>query len=267
MVSDHRTNRGGVSRIGNQGVAWAEDSEDDDRLFAPVNTGRLSEEIVEQIKLAIRTGQLEPGDRLPPERELAARFGVSRVSVRDALRILEAGGLIEIRVGARGGAYMTAPGSAMVGEGIAHMLMLSSISAGEVAEARIVFELAVVPLVCERATDDDLAVLTEICEESAAAVANGDYRVELSARFHIAFARATHNNAIGLLIESFREPLLMSLERAREAVPNMGRTGVKEHRALVEAVRRRDVENARRIMARHLGRTRRRLAEIDRTRS
>src|SRR5688572_14610888 len=92
-------------------------------VFQRVSTGRISEEIVEQVKLAIREGRLEPGDRLPSERELTTQFGVSRMSVRDALRILEAGDLIEIRVGARGGAFVKAPGSHVVGEGIANMMM------------------------------------------------------------------------------------------------------------------------------------------------
>ena len=229
-------------------------------LFSPVSTGRISEEIVEQIKLAIRSGQVRPGDRLPPERDLAERFGVSRVSVRDALRILETSGLITIRVGARGGAYVTAPPSNLLGEGIANMLMASSLSPSQVAEARLVIELAIVPLVCERATEEDLAFLAEICAESQRALAEGSYHMELSARFHIALARATHNPAIAMLIESFRGPLLATLERAKQVAPTMGRSGVREHIALVEAIRARDVAKAQEIMARHLGRTVRRLA-------
>lgn len=121
-------------------------------LFSPVAPGRISNEIVHQIKWGIRTGRLRAGDRLPPERELAERLKASRVSVRDALRVLEAGGLIEIRVGARGGAFVTAPPPAIVGEGIANMLMLDVVSAAEVTEARVVFELGIIPLLCERAT-------------------------------------------------------------------------------------------------------------------
>ncbi|HEY7046922.1 MAG TPA: GntR family transcriptional regulator, partial [Jatrophihabitantaceae bacterium] len=74
-----------------------------DGMFTAVSPNRMSEAIVDQIKTLIRTNRLRPGDRLPSERELCERMGVSRVTVREALRILEAGGLVEIRVGARGG--------------------------------------------------------------------------------------------------------------------------------------------------------------------
>lgn len=252
-MSDHRTNRGGNVAEDAAGGAAA--------VFRPISSGRISEEIVEQIMLGIRTGLLQPGDRLPPERDLAERFAVSRVSVRDALRILETNGLIHVRVGARGGAYVTAPPSTLVGEGIAHMLMLSAVTPSDVTEARLVFETAVVPLVCERATKEDVANLTAICEEQRRALADGDYPMELSARFHVALARAAHNPAIAMLIESFRGPLLMSLERAKEVIPSMGRAGVREHLALVRAVRDRDPERARTIMASHLGRTAKHLAD------
>ena len=232
---------------------------DGTRLFSPVSTGRISEDIVEQIKLAIRDGRLRPGDRLPAERELTQRFGVSRMSVRDALRILEAGGLVEIRVGARGGAYVRIPRSAVVGEGIANMLMLSSVSPSEVTEARRILEVGIVPLVCERATEEDLVALDAICDEGRAAVHAGNYPMELSARFHVTFARAAHNAAIELLVESLRGPLVQSLELARQAAPTMGVTGVREHVALVRAVRERDPDRAQAILARHLSRTARRL--------
>jgi GntR family transcriptional regulator, transcriptional repressor for pyruvate dehydrogenase complex len=234
-------------------------------IFSPVSAGRLSEEIAEQIKAAIRDGRLRPGDRLPPERELTTRFGVSRMSVRDALRALEANGLIEVRVGAKGGAYVRVPGSSFVGEGIANMLAVASVSPGEVTEARRVIEIGIVPLVVERATDEDLRTLTGICEEARRTLREGDHRLELSAEFHLAFARAAHNAAIELLVESLRGPLLVSLERAKEAAPAMGPPGVREHIEIVRALRARDASRAEAIMSRHLGRTARRLAGSSRT--
>src|SRR5690606_3363240 len=123
----------------------------DAELFSPVNLGRVSQVIVDQIRLLIHQGKLRPGDRLPSERELCSRFGVSRVTVREALPVLEAGGLVEIRVGAHGGAFVTMPSNERLGEGLADLLKLSPLTAAEVTEARRIFELGIVPLVVERA--------------------------------------------------------------------------------------------------------------------
>jgi GntR family transcriptional regulator, transcriptional repressor for pyruvate dehydrogenase complex len=224
-------------------------------LFSRVSVGRISEIIVEQIRLLIQQGQLSPGDRLPPERDLCERFGVSRVTVREALRMLESSGLVEIRVGARGGAFVTAPTSDRVGEGLAQLLSMSVISAADVTEVRMVLEVGIVPLVCERATEEDLADLEKICERSENALRNDDYSMDISLEFHTRVARATHNPAIVMLIESFRGPILMSLQEAKEAAPEMGGVGTKEHERFIEAVRARDADLATRIMREHLERT------------
>jgi GntR family transcriptional regulator, transcriptional repressor for pyruvate dehydrogenase complex len=228
-------------------------------LFSRVSVGRISEIIVDQIRLLMRQGQLKPGDRLPPERDLCERFGVSRVTVREALRMLESSGLVEIRVGARGGAFVTAPSSDRVGEGLADLLTLSVISAADVTEVRMMLEAGIVPLVCERATEEDLAELEAICKRSEAALATGDYSMDMSLEFHIRVAQATHNPAIVMLVESFRGPILMSLQQAHEAAPEMGGLGTREHEQFIEAVRRREVDTASKIMREHLERTAHRL--------
>jgi DNA-binding FadR family transcriptional regulator len=228
-------------------------------LFSPVSVGRISEVIVDQIRLLIRQGQLKPGDRLPAERDLCERFGVSRVTVREALRMLETSGLVEIRVGARGGAFVTAPTSGRVEEGLADLLSMSVISAADVTEVRLILETGMIPLACERATEQNLAELDDICARSRAALRTGEYSMDLSAEFHIGVARATHNPALTMLAESFRGPLLMSLQQAKAAAPEMGRLGTQEHLRLVAALRDRDCEAATRIMRAHLRRTARRL--------
>jgi GntR family transcriptional regulator, transcriptional repressor for pyruvate dehydrogenase complex len=224
-------------------------------LFSRVSVGRISEIIVEQIRLLMRQGQLKPGDRLPPERDLCERFGVSRVTVREALRMLESAGLVEIRVGARGGSFVTVPSSNRVGEGLADLLTLSVISAANVTEVRLILEVGIVPLVCERATEDDLAELEKICERSEVALRNGDYTMDMSLEFHARVAQSTHNPALEMLVESFRGPILMSLMEAREVAPEMGGLGTQEHERFIEAVRRRDCDDAARIMREHLART------------
>lgn len=231
----------------------------DRELFSRLNVGRISGMIVDQIRLLVRDGHLSPGDRLPSERELCERFGVSRVTVREALRVLEANGLITIKVGARGGAFITTPSSERVGEGIADLLTLSEITASEVTEARRVFELGIVPLVCERADDDDFAALLEICDRSDAALSRDEYTMDLSAEFHVRVARATHNSAIEMLVQSFHGPMLMSLRRAQIAAPLMGHRGTEEHRKFAEAIARRDVAGATEVMSVHLARTAERL--------
>src|SRR3954451_9967084 len=131
-------------------------------MFSRVNAGRISGLIVDQIRLLIRDGQLTAGDRLLSERELGERFGVSRVTVREALRSLEANGLVTIRVGAHGGAFVTAPTSDRVGEGISDLLTLSVLTPAQITEARQVLELGIVALICERADEKDIAELLEI---------------------------------------------------------------------------------------------------------
>ncbi|WP_222264761.1 FadR/GntR family transcriptional regulator [Modestobacter marinus] len=232
-------------------------------LLSRVSIGRISEVIVEQIRLLIRQGRLVAGDRLPSERELCERFGVSRVTVREALRVLEANGLIEIRVGARGGAFVTAPSSRLVGEGIVDLISLASISAREVTETRMVFELGIMPLVCERATDEDVAALYGICDQSDAAVQADEYPLELSAAWHIRYAQSAHNRAVAMFVDSLHDPLLRSLERARAAAPSPDGHGVDEHRALVDAITERDLEQATELMRTHLNRSAERVGKAD----
>ena len=228
-------------------------------LFTPVASGRISELIADQIRGLVREGHLRPGDRLPSERDLCQQFGVSRVTVRDALRLLEGAGMIDTKVGARGGAFVKMPTSAKIGEGITDMLSMAALHADEVTEARMILELGLVPLICERATEDDLADLRRICERADAALAAGHHDVGCSTEFHLRFAVAAHNRPLSFLLESLQAPLRHSLEEAQAVAPRMGRPGVAEHRALVDAVAAHDVEAARSIMTRHLGRTARRV--------
>jgi DNA-binding FadR family transcriptional regulator len=226
-------------------------------MFSPVNVDRVSQVIVDQIKLLIRDGRLQPGDRLPSERELCQRFGVSRVTVREALRVLEASGLLAIRVGAHGGAFLTPPSTERLSEGLADLISFSRLTAANVTEARIIVELGTLPLAVERATDDDIAALFAMVDQAERALDAGTYAVEISAAFHIRVAECTHNPAIAMLVQSFRGPLLMSLAESQSAP--MGRRGTDEHRKLAQAIKDRDVTAARKIATTHLDRTARRV--------
>jgi DNA-binding FadR family transcriptional regulator len=227
-------------------------------MFSPVSVNRVSQVIVDQIKLLIRGGQLQPGDRLPSERELCTRFGASRVTVREALRVLEASGLLSIRVGAHGGAFLTTPTAERLSEGLADLISVSTLTATNVTEARIIVELGILPLAVERATDDDIAALFAMADEAKQALDVGTYNLEMSAAFHIRVAECTHNPAIAMLVQSFHGPLLMSLAESHQVAP-MGPRGIEEHRELAQAIENRDAGAARSVATRHLERTARRV--------
>ena len=196
-------------------------------LFAPVTVARASSSIADQIRSAIVTGRLTAGERLPPERELAEQFGVSRVTVRDALRALEAMGLIEVRVGARGGAFVTVPTGSVVGQTMSDMMMMQAITA------------------------EDVAKIDELMQRSKDALKNGTYTRELSWEFHGVVAEAAHNGAVAGLTQSFRSTLSMHPIRTREGKRSHALT-VEEHSRILGFIAARDGVSARREMARHL---------------
>src|SRR5215212_2351824 len=201
---------------------------DGDDIFAPVTIARASSSIADQIRAAILSGQLEQGERLPPERELAEQFGVSRVTVRDALRGLEAMGLIEVRVGARGGAFVTVPSGALMGQAMSDMMLMQAISPEDVVER-----------------------LRALHENARQELSAKRYTRELSWDFHALLAHAAHNPAVDGLTLSFRSSLSMHPIRPREGAKAFVRT-VEEHGRILDAVERRDGATARREMAVHL---------------
>jgi GntR family transcriptional regulator, transcriptional repressor for pyruvate dehydrogenase complex len=216
-------------------------------LFAPISVARASSSIADQIRQAIVTGRLAQGERLPPERELAEQFGVSRVTVRDALRALEAMGLIEVRVGA----LVTVPTGSIVGQTMSDMMMMSAVTPEDIVEARLVVELGTVTLACVRATDEDLRLLNDLTERSVSAIAAKRYTREMSWDFHALVAQAAHNGAIEGLTQSFRSSLSMHPIRTREGA-RAHALSVEEHERILSAIEARDAATARREMAKHL---------------
>lgn len=222
-----------------------------DGLFAPVTVARASSSIADQIRAAIVSGRLREGERLPPERELAEQFGVSRVTVRDALRALEAMGLIEVRVGARGGAFVTVPSGSVVGQTMSDMMLMQALTPADIVEARLVVELGTVTLACARATDEDLERLRELSENAERELSAKTYTRELSWDFHAVLSQLAHNAALEGVAHSFRSTLSMHPIRRRETGGGHAQT-VEEHKRILDAIAKRDAATARREMARHL---------------
>ena len=128
-------------------------------LFKPLEPKRAFEAISEQIKELICSGQLNPGDRLPGERELATLFKTGRMVVRESLRMLEQSGFIYIKSGYKGGVFVKDIGADVMTESIADLAKLGRISLEQLTEARIEIESAIIGLAAKRMNDDDLEQL------------------------------------------------------------------------------------------------------------
>lgn len=218
--------------------------------FRPVRAARASVDVAAQIRRAIFSGHYRPGDRLPTERELVRQFGVSRVTVRDALRALEAGGLIRIRMGGQGGPYVAHPDVTLLSENLGNQLQLTGCTYRELAEARLALETTAARLAADRAEPDDLDALRtalrmgEEADGSGTAVASVD--------FHQALVAAAHNRAIAMMFAAMRALIQEAFGELHALQPDMVASARRVHRALFEAIEARDGERAVRLMREHL---------------
>ncbi len=221
-------------------------------MFKPVRVSRASADVVEQIKGEIFSGRLTAGDRLPSEKELAEQFGLSRVTIRDALRILESHGLVQIKVGAGGGAFVADPSVEPLTQTLSNLLRLNKISLGELVEARKIIEAATVELAAQRATPADVRLLEAALGGAQSALAAGDlHYMPHSVEFHVAIALAAHNQVLHFTVNSFRTMFYEVLEKLLPT-ENMARRAASDHAQILDAIRTRRPEQARRLMLGHL---------------
>src|SRR5215468_10780085 len=137
----------------------------------PVKSTRIYEEIIRQVKQMIGEGRLKSGDQLPPERDLAEKFVVSRTSVREALRALESLGLVEIRPGE--GTFVREVSVETLIEPLALVMASQREAISELFEARRLLEPSIAALAARRATPEELSEMDRILEEQAKEVAAG----------------------------------------------------------------------------------------------
>ena len=177
------------------------------RAFRPVATRRAFEEINAQIRDRLARHSLRTGDRLPSERELADQFGVCRNTLREALRSLEIAGLLELKKGATGGAFIREGGGDAVVAGLSDLYRLGSIRPEHLTEARILIGTEVARLACARHTADDLEALEKNVAEAEAASKAGDMarRAEIHYEFHSLLARAAKNPVLIILTDALME--------------------------------------------------------------
>lgn len=219
-------------------------------MFTPVRQARASGEIVSQIERAIFDAELSAGDRLESERDLAARFAVSRITVRDALRVLEARGLIHVKVGASGGAFVAESNADHVAESISTMVMLRRMTLSGVAEARTVVETATSELAAQRADAAGLARIKLSVERGRGVVREQLSHTEASMEFHVMVAEAAGNELLTATVRAYRDLLVQTISDMRDV--RSARATQKAHEEILEAIQAHDADAARKLMLAHL---------------
>src|SRR6266581_38692 len=218
-------------------------------VVKPQKNGLLAEQVVIQVREMIRQGTLKPGDRLPPERELAKRLGISRASLRHGLRFLAAIGVLTSRHGS--GTYIAEGPPALDSEPLRMLAELHRFTPDEMFETRKLLEVGLAGLAAQHAQPDHLAVMAEEVAEMYAALNDPQEYLVHDIRFHRAVAAASGNQILAALMNMVSTAMY---ERRRATVQRA--TDLKEsaefHRKIYRLIRAGKSEEARVAMEEHL---------------
>lgn len=219
----------------------------------PVRTVRVSDTIVKRIKRQLSSGKLTAGQKLPAEREMARRYKTSRVSVREAYRSLEELGVLAIRRGADGGAFISEPRHDAVQRSLSLVLGLGRTSHQELTEARLMIEPPIARLAARRASPEDVAKLKLIVERQEAALAREGHFRPHSLLFHRAVAECAGNLPLTTLMNSLSDLTLRVVTEIIDTPRPVKEAICRYHRAILKAIEARDEEAAHRLMLEHIG--------------
>lgn len=217
--------------------------------FAPLRRASTAEAIVDQVKALIRENSARPGTKLPSERKLAQELGVSRATLREALRMLTMIGLVDTRHGT-GSAIAESP-APVVDRMMELMVLLEKPSARMLHETREVIEIALAEKAAENRTAEDLRAMRTGLDALASAVDDRKRFVELDAHFHELIYRASRNSILCHLMTCLRRQLRDIIARSVE-VQNDLRPSIGEHERIFIAIRDRDAAAARAAMTAHM---------------
>ncbi|TWJ19895.1 FadR/GntR family transcriptional regulator [Geobacter argillaceus] len=221
--------------------------------FKPIRPKKIATQIAEQIRTSILAGEFTPGEKLPPERELAEMFGVSRPSVREALNSLSAAGLVESYQG--GGTVVKSLVESSSGSPLSELIKVERERALDVIEVRKCMEGWTAYYAAQRALPEDLRKLAAVIDGMERNLDGMQPSEDLDANFHIIIAKATHNIVWLHLMQSIFDAMKEFQQGVWRAVYLTGddqRTLFDHHRTIYEAIRDRDPEGARNRMLTHL---------------
>ena len=228
---------------------FAHASSDESLLIAPIKKTRIAEEVADRIRVLMLDGTFPPGEPLPSERHLAERFGVSRGSIRDALRTLETIGLLETRHGQ--GTFPHELSVERLVAPLASVMAYRSDLQDELLDVRRMFEPAVARAAALRATDEDFADLQRILDTQRQKLKNGQSAIKEDTAFHAILARATRNRVVMSIMATLNDLLVESRTQSLQQKGRPARS-IDGHESVVAALRRRDPEGASQAMYNHI---------------
>ena len=234
-------------------------------MFQTAKQTKVFQDVVEQIQEAIFDGRLKTGDMLPAERELKEMFSISRGTLREALRVLEQKGLIEIKLGVGGGSVVKAVDTEQVSESLGLLIQSQKVSLNHLAEFREDVEGIVAAHAAERSTRDQVQELNQLLNQARECVERGSSQrsafIEIDKRIHMTLADITGNPIYTSVLHSIHE----NIHRYYDRFLSMERRELQENYQdlcdLVQAVENANSDQARRIAQNHVRRFNRYMQE------
>lgn len=219
--------------------------------LSPMQVPKASDVLADDLRERILRGEFPEGTALPPERELVSQTRMSRTTVREALRILEVQGLVQIRTGRAGGAFVQQPGQESIASSVSLLIRGRQIRVAALLETRESVEPSCAQLAARYRTDSDL---TELDRANEAISAEGPLTDFLTANvdWHIAVAVASHNELLTGFMLALSRAIYAATDNQTFVDEDVRRTTVRAHKSITEAIRMRDPDAAIRRMKRHV---------------
>jgi GntR family transcriptional repressor for pyruvate dehydrogenase complex len=227
--------------------------------LAPIARTTLTDEIVKRLVGLIIDQGLQPGAKLPSERELAARLSVGRSSLREAIKTLSTLGIVEVAVGE--GMFVGRGESSILAKPLSWGLLMGERSTRELIEARRVVEVELAGLAAERATDVEIATIGMHLDRMRGHLDDPDAYSRCDVEFHLAVASGGHNRVLHHMVDTVRQILRVWMVEVLLSYPDKNES-LNQHIPIEAAIRARDVQAARDAMAAHLDSAGQRLMAI-----
>ena len=218
-------------------------------MLEPLKKTRLYEEIIEQFRELISKGELKPGDKLPPERDLAIQLNVSRTAIREALRSLESMGFIESRVG--GGTFIREITLDNVIKPFSGILSQDKKLMMELIDVRILLEGELAKLAAQRINEKKISMIEDSISLMEKEIKGGGIGIKGDNSFHNSLAAAAENSAMSKILDMCGD-LLSNTREATLKIPGQPVKSVKDHKEIFEAIKKADGEEAKKRMRSHL---------------